>query len=112
MAGVNTTRDYATRMGFGYYDPEAGLVKVTHPLLQGGIVSKPSMANGFSTTLIVNQVAVYYLPGTLVGALWGGWLGDRYGRIATVGFGAVWTIIGAVLQTSATNANFMFCGML
>ncbi|TKX22683.1 sugar transporter-like protein 19 [Elsinoe australis] len=91
MGGVNTTRDYATTMGFGEWDETAGLVKVTKPLLQGGIV------------------AVYYLPGTLVGAFWGGWLGDRYGRITTIGFGCLWTIIGAVLQTSAQNANWMFC---
>ncbi|KAF2154468.1 general substrate transporter [Myriangium duriaei CBS 260.36] len=91
MAGVNTTRDYAKIMGFGYYDEAAGLVTVTRPLLQGGIV------------------AVYYLPGTLVGAFFGGWLGDRYGRIATIGFGCLWTIIGAVLQCSAQNANWMFC---
>lgn len=38
MGGVNTTRDYATTMGFGEWDETAGLVKVTKPLLQGGIV--------------------------------------------------------------------------
>ncbi|GAM87543.1 hypothetical protein ANO11243_055690 [Dothideomycetidae sp. 11243] len=91
MAGVNTTRNYAQIMGFGYYDQSAGLVKVTRPLLQGGIV------------------AVYYLPGTLVGALFGGWLGDRYGRVSTIGFGCLWSIIGAILQSSAQNANWMFC---
>lgn len=56
------------------------------------------------------QIAVYYLPGTLVGALWGGWLGDRYGRITTIGFASVWAIIGASLQCSAQNASWMFCG--
>ena len=57
MGGVNTARHYASMTGFGYFDEEEGLVRVTKPLLQGGIV------------------AVYYLPGTLLGALFGGWLG-------------------------------------
>jgi len=45
MGGVNTTQHYATTMGFGHFDEAEGIVKVTDPLLQGGIV------------------AVYYLPG-------------------------------------------------
>jgi MFS family permease len=49
------------------------------------------------------------LPGTLFGALWGGTMGDRYGRIATMGFGAAWTIVGATLQCSAENAAWMYC---
>ena len=61
------------------------------PLLQGGIV------------------AVYYLPGTLAGAFWGGWLGDRYGRIFTIAFATLWAIVGAALQCSAQNADWMFC---
>lgn len=92
MGGVNTTRHYAHTMGFGHWDEAEQIVKVDKPLLQGGIV------------------AVYYLPGTLVGALWGGWLGDRYGRISTLGFGCLWTIFGAILQASAQNADWMFCG--
>lgn len=36
-------------------------------------------------------------------------MGDRSGRIFTIGFGAVWTIVGAVLQCSAQNADWMFC---
>ena len=39
MGGVNTTRNYAELMGFGHWDASAGLVKVDHTLLQGGIVS-------------------------------------------------------------------------
>ncbi|KAK4905858.1 hypothetical protein LTR49_024904 [Elasticomyces elasticus] len=91
MGGVNTARHYASLMGFGHYDETDGLVKVDDPLLQGGLV------------------AVYYLPGTLVGAFWGGWLGDRYGRIMTIGIAAMWAIVGATLQCSAQNANWMFC---
>lgn len=55
------------------------------------------------------KVAVYYLPGTLVGALWGGWLGDKFGRISTIGFACLWAIVGASLQASAQNAPYMFC---
>lgn len=91
MGGVNTTRNYAKLMGFGYFDETTQLVKVTQPLLQGGIV------------------AVYYLPGTLVGALFGGWFGDRFGRITTIGVASAWAIVGATLQCSAQNANWMFC---
>ncbi|TKA46151.1 hypothetical protein B0A54_02958 [Friedmanniomyces endolithicus] len=91
MGGVNTTRNYANLMGFGHYDQASKLVQVDKPLLQGGIV------------------AVYYLPGTLVGALFGGWLGDRYGRITTIGIATLWAIVGATLQCSAQNANWMFC---
>jgi len=58
------------------------------------------------------QVAVYYLPGTLFGAFLGGWFGDKYGRIKTIALASVWAIIGATLQTSAQNADWMFCGML
>lgn len=39
MGGVNTNRDYAELMGFGYYDEHQGGVVVTKPLLQGSIVS-------------------------------------------------------------------------
>ncbi len=59
-----------------------------------------------------SQVAVYYLPGTLFGAFLGGWFGDRYGRIKTIALASAWAIVGAILQCSAQNANWMFCGML
>lgn len=39
MAGVNITQDYVKIMKLGYYDASAGLVQITHPLKQGGIVS-------------------------------------------------------------------------
>lgn len=93
MGGVNTTRDYAERMGFGHWDEDQNIVVVDKPLLQGGIV------------------AVYYLPGTLCGCLLGGWLGDRYGRIKTIAIASAWSVCAAALQASAMNANWMFCGM-
>ena len=38
MAGVNITRDYVKVMDLGYWDESGGLVQITHPLKQGGIV--------------------------------------------------------------------------
>ncbi|KAJ5357307.1 hypothetical protein N7541_004465 [Penicillium brevicompactum] len=95
MSGVNNAKDYIDLMGFGYtkmVDGEPTPV-VTNSLLQGGIVS------------------VYYL-GTLVGGLFGGWLGDRTGRIKTIGAGAIWAIVGAALQCSAMNHNWMICARM
>ncbi|KAF5520445.1 Sugar transporter STL1 [Colletotrichum aenigma] len=91
MGGVNTARDYAELMGFGHWDEDEQIVVVDKPLLQGGIV------------------AVYYLPGTLVGCLIGGWFGDRYGRLKTIGVACIWSILTAALQSAAQNANWMFC---
>jgi MFS family permease len=92
MGGVNTAYDYYTRMGFGHKGPDGGVV-VDDTLLQGGIVS------------------VYYL-GTLVGCLAGGSIGDRYGRIKTIFTGAAVAVVGASLQCSAMNAEWMICARL
>lgn len=51
-------------------------------------------------------VAVYYI-GTLIGALVAGSLADRCGRIKAVVFGAMWALLGAVLQASAYNITWM-----
>lgn len=93
MSGVNNAEDYIKLMNFGYTKMEGGEATpvVTNTLLQGGIVS------------------VYYL-GTLCGALFGGWLGDRMGRIKSIAAGAVWAIVGASLQCSAMNRDWMICG--
>ncbi|KAM0425850.1 hypothetical protein ACHAPT_008788 [Fusarium lateritium] len=90
MGGVNNAKDYIDLMGFGYVDEDTGDPIVTDSLLQGGIVS------------------VYYL-GTLFGCLGGGWVGDKIGRIKTIALGSVWAILGASLQCSAQNANWMIC---
>lgn len=95
MAGVNNSKDYIDLMGFGHTEMKDGLPSpvVTDSLLQGGIVS------------------VYYL-GTLFGALLGGWTGDKVGRIKTIASGALWAMLGAALQCSAQNHNWMICGKL
>lgn len=94
MSGVNNAKDYIDLMGFGYtatIDGSPNTAVVTNSLLQGGIVS------------------VYYL-GTLFGALFGGWLGDRIGRVKSIAVGAAWAVLGASLQCSAQNHNWMICG--
>lgn len=94
MGGVNNAKDYIDLMGFGYTEDTAedrNVPVVTDSLLQGGIV------------------ASYYL-GCLFGALFGGWIGDKIGRIKTIAVGAAWTIVGAALQTSAQNHSWMICG--
>lgn len=95
MGGVNTAKDYIDLMGFGHTEMVDGIHTpvVTDSLLQGGIVS------------------VYYL-GTLVGAFFGGWVGDRIGRPKSIAFGAAWAIFGAALQCSAQNHIWMIFGEL
>ncbi|KAL9134240.1 MAG: hypothetical protein Q9175_004579 [Cornicularia normoerica] len=94
MGGVNGAVDYYdTTMKFGHPDPKTGAPFIDNTLLQGGIVS------------------IYYL-GTLMGCLVGGWFGDRYGRIKTIGLGAGWAVLGATLQTSAQNHTWMICARL
>ena len=51
-------------------------------------------------------MAIFYL-GTLVGCLFGGAVGDRYGRIGTIAIGCLWAIFGASLQSSAMNPSWM-----
>ena len=56
------------------------------------------------------QTSVYYL-GCLVGCLLGGWIAEKVGRIKVIALGSIWGVLGASLQTSAMNANWMICGM-
>jgi MFS family permease len=94
MGGVNNAPHYINTMKIGYVTTINGSKNtpvITDSLLQGGIVS------------------VYYL-GTLVGALLGGLVAERYGRIKTVAFGAGWAVFGAALQCTAQNHNWMICG--
>jgi dihydrolipoamide dehydrogenase len=94
MGGVNNAPHYINTMKIGYVTTINGSKNtpvITDSLLQGGIVS------------------VYYL-GTLVGALLGGLIAEKYGRIKTVAFGAGWAVFGAALQCTAQNHNWMICG--
>lgn len=95
---INNTPDYVQVMKIGYANPpddqkSVWSVTITNTTKEGGIVS------------------VYYL-GTLIGALLGGWLGDKLGRINCINcvrIGCVWALVGAALQCSAQNANWMIC---
>ncbi|ORY95959.1 general substrate transporter [Syncephalastrum racemosum] len=82
MSGVNISPDYKNIMGLN--DNEA---------LLGGVV------------------ALYYV-GTLVGALLGGWIGDKIGRIKTVVVGCIFAVFGAALQTGAQNVAWMICARI
>lgn len=98
MSGVNITPDYIRRMELGNVvppTPENNVysVDVTFPTKLGGIV------------------AVYYL-GTLIGAMLGGWLGDKLGRINVIRIGCAWSIVGAALQTAAMNSTWMICSRI
>ena len=61
MGGVNNTENYAKTMKFGY--EKNGSVKVTKPLVQGGIVRALLIKNGLDKANSIKKIAVYYLPG-------------------------------------------------
>ncbi|KAI9312609.1 general substrate transporter [Dichotomocladium elegans] len=82
MSGVNISPHYKSLMGLE-----------SNEALLGGIV------------------AVYY-AGTLIGALMGGWIGDKIGRIKTILVGCVFACIGAALQTAAQNVPWMICSRI
>ncbi|KAI8884926.1 general substrate transporter [Backusella circina FSU 941] len=82
MSGVNISPDYVQIMGLE-----------SNEALLGGVV------------------AVYY-AGTLIGALIGGWVGDKIGRIRTIILGSVIAMVGAALQTSAQNIAWMVCSRI
>jgi MFS family permease len=82
MSGVNISPDYVKIMGLE-----------SNEALLGGIV------------------AIYY-GGTLIGALIGGWIGDKVGRIRTIILGSIIAMIGAALQTSAQNVAWMICSRI
>ncbi|KAI9674418.1 MAG: hypothetical protein M1817_001756 [Caeruleum heppii] len=95
MGGVNEAGNYMELMGFGHTEIKDGKPhSVTdNSLLKGGIVS------------------IYYV-GTLIGCLFGGWVGDKIGRIKCIAIGAIWAVFGAVLQTTAQNVVWMICARL
>jgi sugar porter (SP) family MFS transporter len=95
MSGVNITPDYVETMEIGHAIPPKNPgdfwdVEVTHPTKEGGIV------------------AIYYF-GTLLGAILGGAVGDRIGRVNCVRLGCVRVMLGAALQASAMNSDWMLC---
>jgi MFS family permease len=94
MGGVNNAEDYIDTMQFGHVATVNGVPNtpvITNSVLQGAIV------------------AIYYI-GTLLGSFLGGWFGDEYGRTRAIAFGAAWGTLGASLQCSAQNHDWMICG--
>lgn len=110
MGGVNTARDYVELMGFGHVG-DNGAIVVTDSLLQGmsDHIRQNYCLSSHHETLSGGIVSVYYL-GTLFGCLLGGWVGDKVGRIKTIALGALWAIVGATLQCSSQNHQWMICG--
>lgn len=76
-------------MNLGYYTLIEGVATpvVTESFMQGFIVS------------------VYYL-GTLAGCILGGALGDRLGRKKALWIGCLWIMLGAPLQSAATDRSW------
>lgn len=95
MSGVNNTPDYVELMNIGTKVP-------------------PDHQNSHYTVHVTNQarlggiVAVYYL-GTLFGGILAAWLSEKYGRINGVRMACAWVLVGAALQASAQNMNWMIC---
>ena len=95
MGGVNNAANYISTMELGNTIIVDGqpTPNITNTLRQGGIVS------------------IYYV-GTLIGALIGGWVGEKIGRVRTIALGAAWGVLGASLQCSAQNHAWMICARL
>jgi MFS family permease len=83
MGGVNNAKAYIDIMGFGHTVNTAtdrNVPVITNTTLQRGINS------------------VYYF-GTLWGALFGGLVGDKIGRIKAIALGCAWGVLGATKTT-------------
>ncbi|KZP06847.1 hypothetical protein FIBSPDRAFT_763696 [Athelia psychrophila] len=85
MSLVNLNEDYLTKMGI-----------------------YPTTGNQRNTAALGGIVAVYY-GGSLIGALFGGELADRAGRITAIMIGVIVSVIGAIFQASAQNITWMCC---
>ena len=94
-------------MFYGYDQGVMALVNL-NPEYQRVMGINPIEGNQRNVAAEGGIVAVYYC-GTLIGALVAGSLADRMGRIKAVVFGALWALLGAVLQASAYNITWMCC---
>ena len=82
-------------------------------LMQFGTVSDPGGENNVTVTdsLLQGGISALYFVGTLIGTLLSGWACDKLGRIKCIAIGAAVGCVGASLQLSAQNRNWMICGM-
>ncbi|KAG2356359.1 general substrate transporter [Suillus spraguei] len=68
----------------------------------------PTTGNSRNLAALGGIVSVYY-GGSLMGALLGGSIADRSGRITAIILGVVISIIGAIFQASAMSITWMCC---
>ncbi len=104
MSQVNLNPDYLMHMGI--YPTEGRRSNYGNSIY---VLANFKSGNPRNVAALGGIVSVYY-GGTLIGALIAGSLADRCGRIKAVVFGAMWALLGAVLQASAYNITWMCCG--
>ena len=102
MSLVNSNENYLRTMGIY---PIQGNARHTTAL--GGIVAV-SLRGSLKCPYKFTNTQVYY-GGSLIGALIGGSIADRGGRIVAIILGVTVSIIGAVFQASAMNITWMCC---
>ncbi|KAG2221092.1 hypothetical protein INT45_008613 [Circinella minor] len=90
-------------------------LQVANYLTGNSLVIAINCAAGLSIFGVLNPFGWYccvYYAGTLIGALMGGYVGDKMGRIKCVVVGCIIALFGAALQTAALNVPWMICSRI